>query len=133
MKDQDYIDWEQEEAANKIVDHFKEVDALREPHEKHESLTEDMLREYLDIKRKADEFAKLAEAMKDKLKALVGKERGLIQRGRFAMEVKSRKGRVTTDWEQYVFDTVGEIPAGELSKYQKEGKPSMSIEVKELH
>jgi len=75
-------------------------------------------------------------ALKDQVKRLAGKDRGLIQRGNYAFDITETKGRTSVgsaDYERYIRDTMTEAGVKECrEKYAKTGDPIIRVSVKKL-
>jgi len=97
--------------AKAIVDHFKgempkfgpeDVEALAETPLAYKEVCEALLKELFTVTETRKKAEKYEKELKEEFKRLVGKDRGMIQRGAFGAKVLDTKGRETTDWERFV-------------------------------
>lgn len=116
-------EYEIEEEANPIAEHFKQPISQIE-------LAKKMAR-YHEV---CIELASL-EALKDALRAELieaGKGEESIMAGDYAAFFKKVQGRVSCDWKQAYRDAVGEMPESDVTKYVRKGEESIRVEVKKL-
>lgn len=154
MGNEEEIDFTQakplNENAQKVIEKFchppgpEDVDALAEPGVKltqqHKALTEELLSEYHLVSEMADVATKRKAELREAILQHLGKERGLICRGGYAVEAKDVAARKSVKWDKAVkeflfeqFDKDGEeVFAPYLAKHTTEGEPSVRIDVKRI-
>jgi hypothetical protein len=110
----------------------------------HDTLDEEFLAEFTKVRKLSKWWAKEEERYRKMARKLVGQERGIIQRGEYALIAKERAGRTEVDYETFVVDELGqdawnelmhilgEVKAGRgTSKYIKQKDKSLVIELHE--
>jgi hypothetical protein len=96
-------------------------------------ISEEMCAEMAEAQNMADFWSERLKNLKDQAKRLAGRERGLLPYGAYALEIKESKGRTSTKWEKFVFDTQGAAGVDEAkAKYSETGEPVVSLSVKKL-
>ena len=97
------------------------------------AITEEMCAEMAEAQNMKEFWEERLKGLKDQAKRLLGKERGLLPYGAYALEIKESKGRNSVKWEKFVFDTQGEEGVAEAkAKYSEAGEPVISLSVKKL-
>lgn len=108
-------------------------------------LCEELLAEYKRVCERADALVKIRATLRGEILRLAGDERGIIQRGGYAVTLKERAGQVKFDWKGYVLDQMGLDAIKEIDellraaksgkavvKYVEQGEPSLVVEVQAI-
>jgi len=108
-------------------------------------LSEELLREYKGVCERTNALLAIRATLRSEILRLAGNDRGMIQRGGYAVTLKERAGSASFDWRAYVRDELGEDAVAEAlgvlegvkrgtleSKYVEVGKPTVLVEVSEL-
>jgi predicted phage-related endonuclease len=120
MKDHEY---EVEEDANPVVEHFKQSISEIELAKK--------LSRYYELKTEIEILEQRKEEIGKELKE-AGRGAESLMAGDYAAFFQKVSGRVTTDWKQAYRDAVGEMPSEDVSKYVKKGEDTIRMEVKRI-
>lgn len=115
-----------------------DVDALEETPLAYKEVCEPLMREMYTVVEKRKRLEKYEGELKSEFERLVGKDRGMIQRGEYGAKVLDRKGADKTDWERFVacvkewaHHHMGDAGKADIEKMLKDnrwpGTPSIAI------
>lgn len=99
---------------------------------KNRELTEKLISQLYEAKLNAKKWADIEAMLKAEAKDLVGKDRGLINRGQWILEVKERAGQRRLNKDKLEAWIKGEIGGGIPEHCYDTGDPQVIIEPKPL-
>ena len=129
--------------VQEIINHFNAGAGEKVNPLAYTELCEGILREGFLLTEKRKELVDAEKDLKDEVKVFLGKERGLIARGMYAVEAKESKGRETVKWED-LFGAIESWAVGEIgpeakallaklrAQFTKVGDPILSVEFKKI-